>query len=477
MSKVRKSILFSLGQNYASFALQFAVSIILARLLNPSEIGLYSIAAVLIGFASSMRDFGISSYIIQERNLTPDKIRAAFTLTLFTAWTLALVILLGSTYAANFYHQPGIRSVMQILALNFVLIPFGTVPMAYMYKKMEFQYIALIKFLTNLTGAIATVTLAYLGYSYLSMAWGSVASILCTFLLVQLWRSKDLPFSLGFKEMGKVFSFGSLSSLITVLIDIGQSEADLILGRLSGMNTVGYFGRAMGLVSTFDMLVMRALWDVAAPHFSEQSRNDHPMKQSFEESLALLTVVAWPFFINLALMAEPIIIGLYGKQWTASIIPLQLLCIFTLAKSPFMLMGSLMPAVGRIEQNLYQLLIRIPIRGVLIFYAAPKGLLAVGIAFIISGIIESVTDFIQCRNVIGIDVKGLIQSLRKSFWVTILSCLPSALIITMGKETFEGKPWAEITAVTLSCSAIWILVIYVIKHPIEKQIYGIVGRP
>jgi O-antigen/teichoic acid export membrane protein len=98
MSKVRKSILFSLGQNYASFALQFAVSIILARLLNPSEIGLYSIAAVLIGFASSMRDFGISSYIIQERDLTPDKIRAAFTLTLFTAWTLALVILLGSNY-------------------------------------------------------------------------------------------------------------------------------------------------------------------------------------------------------------------------------------------------------------------------------------------------------------------------------------------------------------------------------------------
>ncbi|KXW57720.1 lipopolysaccharide biosynthesis protein [Ferrovum myxofaciens] len=476
MSKVRKSILFSLGQSYASFVLQFVVSIILARLLKPSEIGLYSIAVVLIGFASSMRDFGISSYIIQERDLTSDKIRAAFTLTLFTAWTLALVILLGSKYAAEFYHQPGVRSVMQILALNFVLIPFGTVPMAYMYKKMEFKYIALIKFFTNLTGAVATVSLAYLGYSYLSMAWGSVASILCTFALVQLWRSKDIPFTPGIKDIGKVFSFGSLSSLITILIDIGQSEADLILGRLSGMATVGFFGRAMGLVSTFDTLVMRALWDVAAPHFSEQSRNNHPMKQSFEESLALLTVVAWPFFINLAIMAEPIIIGLYGKQWTASIIPLQLLCIFTLAKSPFMLMGSLMPAVGRIEQNLYQLLMRIPIRGALIFYAAPKGLLAVGIAFIISGIIESITDFIQCRKVIGIDIKGMIQSLHKSFWVTVISCIPSVAIITIGKRMFEGKPLTEITLDILSCSAIWMLIIYITKHPIEKQIYGMIGK-
>ncbi|WP_297475377.1 lipopolysaccharide biosynthesis protein [Ferrovum sp.] len=474
MSKVRKSILLSLGQNYASFAIQFVVSIILARLLNPSEIGLYSIAAVLIGFASSMRDFGISAYIIQEKNLTQDKIRAAFTLTLFTAWTLALVVALGSNYAAEFYHQPGVRSVMRILALNFVLIPFGTVPMAYMYKKMEFKYIALIKFFTNLTGSITTVTLAYLGYSYLSMAWGSVAGILCTFTLVQLWRSKDIPFTPGIKGIRKVISFGSLSSLITILIDIGQAEADLILGRLSGMSTVGYFGRAMGLVSTFDTLVMRALWDVAAPHFSEQSRNDHPMKQSFEESLALLTVVAWPFFINLAIMADPIIIGLYGKQWTASIIPLQLLCIFSLVKSPFMLMGSMMPAVGRIEQNLYQLLMRIPIRGILIFIAAPKGLLAVGIAFIISGTIESITDFIQCRKVIGIDLNGLVQSLHKSFWVTALSCLPSIAIITIGKNIFENKHWTEIVLSMLSCTAVWATIIYLVKHPIEKQINWII---
>ncbi|EQD73564.1 polysaccharide biosynthesis protein, partial [mine drainage metagenome] len=380
MSKVRKSILFSLGQNYASFVLQFAVSIILARLLNPSEIGLYSIAAVLIGFASSMRDFGISSYIIQERDLTPDKIRAAFTLTLFTAWTLALVILLGSKYAAEFYHQPGVRSVMQILALNFVLIPFGTVPMAYMYKKMEFQYVALIKFFTNLTGAIATVTLAYMGYSYLSMAWGSVASILCTFSLVQLWRSKDIPFFPGLKGIGKVLSFGSLSSGTTLLIDLCQAEPDLIIGRLSNMASVGYFGRAMGLITIFDMLVMRAIWDVAFPHFSEQSKNNQSMGKVFEDTLSLLSIVTWPFFINLALMAHPIIVSIYGKQWTASVLPLQLLCLFALTKSPFLLMGSIMLAIGKIEQNIYQLLIRVTLRGILIFITAPRGLIAVGVA-------------------------------------------------------------------------------------------------
>ncbi|WP_434782473.1 lipopolysaccharide biosynthesis protein [Ferrovum myxofaciens] len=470
MSKVRKSILFSLAQNYASFVLQFAVSIILARLLSPSEIGLYSIAAVLMGFASSMRDFGISNYIIQEKDLTPDKIRAAFTLTLFTAWTLALIIMLGSNYAAEFYHQPGVRSVMRILALNFVLIPFGTVPMAYMYKKMEFQYVALIKFFTNLTGAITTVTLAYLGYSYLSMAWGSVAGILCTFTLVQLWRSKDIPFTPGIKGIRKVFSFGTLSSGIMLLTDLCQAEPDLIIGRLSNMASVGYFGRAMGLIATFDMLVMRAIWDVAFPHFSEQSKNNESPVKIFESSLMLLSAVAWPFFINLALLAQPIVIGLYGKQWIDSIIPLQLLCLFTLAKSPFSLMISIMTAIGRIEQNLYQLLIKVTIRGILILITVQKGLVAVGFAFIIIGIIESITDFIQCRNVIGLTAVGIIKNLQKSIIIAICSSIPSLIVYFETKINIPQKPWEIIFISVIPSLVIWISMLFITKHPLRKEI-------
>ena len=469
MSKVRKSILLSLGQNYASFALQFVVSIILARLLNPSEIGLYSIAAVLIGFAHTLRDFGISTYIIQEKELTPEKIRAAITLTLFTAWTLALFIALGSNYVAMFYHQPGVRSVMQILALNFVLIPFGTVPMAYMYKKLEFKYVALIKFFTNLTSSIATVTLAYLGYSYLSMAWGSLAGILCTISLIQLWRPKELPFSLGLKGIRNVFKFGSISSAIAFLFEVTQAEPDLIIGRLTNMATVGYFGRAMGLISTFDTLVLRSIWDVAYPHFAEQSRNNRSMVTNFEESVTLLSAVAWPFFINLALIAQPIIIALYGKKWADSILPLQLLCLFTLIKSPFTLMGAIMPAIGKIEQNLYQLLIRVPVRGILIFIAAPKGLVAIGIAFIISGMLETMADFIQCRNIIGIRIDGLIKALNKSLWITLISCCP-AIIIYWTTTKINLNPWITIVISAISCFIFWMASIFMLKHPLHKEI-------
>ncbi len=473
MSKVRKSILLSLGQNYASFVIQFIVSILLARILTPAEIGLYSIAAVLISFANSLRDFGISTYIIQERDLTADKIQSAFTLTLCTAWILALTVYLGSHFAAQFYHQAGVEQVMHILAINFLLIPFGTVPMAYMYRQMEFRYVTLIKFITNITSSATTLALAYLGYSYLSMAWGSVSGIVCTFILVQLWRSKDLPLTPGFKELRKVLKYASLSSFITILIDIGQTEADLIMGRVSGMTMVGYFGRASGLITAFDTLVMRALWDVTSPYFSDQFRKDHSMKESFEQSLSLLSIIAWPFFVNLALMAKPIVLGLYGKQWEASIIPLQLLCLFTLIKSPFMLMGVFMPAIGKLEQNLYQLLMRIPVRAALVLYSAPMGLLKVGEAFVISGLIESLTDFTQCKLAFGLTAQGLLASTLKSFWVTLIASLPALLLFLIDRRTPDMHPWTEIMICLFAGSITWLGSLFVFKHPIRQEILSL----
>ena len=55
----------------------FLVSLVLARLLTPAEVGIFSMTAVLIGIAHVFRDFGVSAYLLQEKDLTPEKIRSA----------------------------------------------------------------------------------------------------------------------------------------------------------------------------------------------------------------------------------------------------------------------------------------------------------------------------------------------------------------------------------------------------------------
>jgi O-antigen/teichoic acid export membrane protein len=319
-------------------------------------------------------------------------------------------------------------------------------------------------------GAATSIGLALLGFGYLSLAWGSVASVACTFAMVQLWRPEGLPFFPAFKAIRKVLAFGSLSSLVMTLNDLAKAETDLIIGRLSGMATVGFFSRASGLVGMFDALVMRALWDVAFPHFSMQSQSDASMKDAFLRAVTLVTAVAWPFFLTLGLLSEPTILTIYGPQWLPSVVPLRVLCFGLIMTAPFLLLSSLMIAMRQMRQNLYQLLVRVPVLGGLVYLAAPHGLQAIGFAFAGAALVDMVVDYLQCRNVLGVTLRDMRQALCKSAYVAFLTSLGPLAMFVYGADLFGPRLWLQIIFGGGLALAAWLAGIFLFRHPLRTEI-------
>ncbi|MFQ5784611.1 MAG: oligosaccharide flippase family protein [Alphaproteobacteria bacterium] len=81
---VRKSLVFSFVESYGRLLLNFAPAVILARLLTPAEIGIFSLSVAFIGLAHMLREFGVMNFLVQEKDLTEDKMRTAFTVAFLT---------------------------------------------------------------------------------------------------------------------------------------------------------------------------------------------------------------------------------------------------------------------------------------------------------------------------------------------------------------------------------------------------------
>ena len=77
-SRIRKSLFWSFLERYVGIALTFVSFPILARLLTPAEIGIYSVSVAFVTFAHVVRDFGVAHYIIQEKDLSTQRMRAMF---------------------------------------------------------------------------------------------------------------------------------------------------------------------------------------------------------------------------------------------------------------------------------------------------------------------------------------------------------------------------------------------------------------
>ena len=121
----RRALVFSFLDRYASLLIAVASSMVIARLLTPAEIGVFSITMVLLMFVSAVRDMGAGQYLIQEKDLTTERLRAVWAVQLGLGLALACLVLLASYPVAIFYDEPRMRDIMLVVALNYAVNPFG----------------------------------------------------------------------------------------------------------------------------------------------------------------------------------------------------------------------------------------------------------------------------------------------------------------------------------------------------------------
>jgi O-antigen/teichoic acid export membrane protein len=121
------------------------------------------------------REFGVGQYLVQIAEVRREHLRAAFTVALGTAWSIGLLLLALSGPMAHLYGNDGIREVLLLSAANFAIMPFGTPLLALLNRELRFATLAWIAVIGAAAQALATVGAAWLGQSYLSMAWGTLA--------------------------------------------------------------------------------------------------------------------------------------------------------------------------------------------------------------------------------------------------------------------------------------------------------------
>lgn len=427
---VRRSLAYSVVDSYLSVAMQLASTMIIARLLTPTEAGIFAVAAVFAAFASTFRDFGVGEYLIQERELTSDKIRAALTANIAVSWLMGILLFVSSDLVADFYHNPGIASIMRVQAVNFAFIPFGAVTMSYFRRQLNFRPIFIASMLSGVTSFAVATIFASLGFGYMSLAWSSLAGVLVT-VSTSLWfRPTDFPRWPGLVEIRNVVHFGKHASGISILGQIGKSAPEIIIGRALDMSSVAYFSRAGALIEMFHRMALRPVFLVCMPYFAKSNRDDGTVVNGYLRTVSYLTAVGWPFFIFLGITAYGAVRLVYGSQWTPSVPLAQILCGAAMIEIVFVLAKDAMTAVGRIDRsNLLQLGVQ-GSRVIGLLCIIPFGLVGacwgwLGAAVFGAGFAR----WILART-IGLRTQDIIKACLPSVYIAIITTMPLAIWTT-----------------------------------------------
>lgn len=474
MSKVRRSLLLAFAEKYSVFVLHMVSTVIIARLLTPAEIGTYSVAMVMVGFAHTARDFGVGQYLVQERDLTDAKIRAASGVAIAMAWSIAL-LLFGLSYpAASFYGEPGVGQAMRVLAINFMLLPFATVPLALWRRELNFGPPYVIKTAGGVVGTSSVLLLAYLGFGYMSMAWGAVAGISTNVLLATWLRPRAMPWRPSLRGSRAVISWGGLASTAAILREMTTAAPDLIIGRALGMREVGMLGRAMGPVSLFERFFSSAVKGIVLPHFSMVRRGGREVREAYLKTVAMTSGIAWPFFAFFGVMAAPIIRVLFGDQWDEAAPLAQILCGYgALRVLPYFADHTLL-AFGLARRNLLVETITLAVVAAAILVTAPHGLRAVTIGLVVAAAVTTIVSYRFLKEAAGVSLVDTLRACAGSAGLAAATAIGPLALMTL--HPVPGGLVSLLVAGSVTAAIGWGLALRAIRHPLRPEAAAYAAR-
>ncbi len=479
---VRRSIALSLGQRYVAAVISFGSAMVLARLLTPHEIGIYSVAAAAIALAHSLRDFGIGRYLVQEKELTELRVRSALGMTCVTAWSGAALLFALRGPIAAFYGQPALEDVLAVLCINFLILPLGSLAIALMQRDMEFGALFKIAIVGTVTHAATGITLAAFGFGYMSLAWASAANGAVSGLAAVVLRPSVARVLPSLAEWRRVFAFGGPVSLAGVVNQLGAQAPDLIVGRILGFAPVAIYSRALGLVSIFNNYFLQGVASVALPAFAARHRDGHELKDSHLLGMSYATAVAWPFFGFLALMALPILRLLFGPQWDAAAPILQLLCLAGAVGPSWAMIAPLLTAMGRVRELLHAELLIQGLRIVLIAGSALHSLWAVAMSQVVICAIAWIVYQRLLSRLVGLSARELLASVWQSGGVAVMSLCPVVILVLVRAD--RAAAFSDLAIAALCTAVCWFVAVFAFGHPIRNEVrkvcrsgWGLIGRP
>lgn len=293
----------------------FIISIILARLLIPSDFGLIALIMVFTGVAQVFTDLGLSTSLIQRKKSLPIHYSSAFYFNLFIASLLTILTFISAEYIADFYQEARLTPLLQVTSVLFILNSLSNVQTTILRKDLHYRLITKATIWASVISGMCGVFLAFSG----SGVWSLLAQILTQSLIYNIivWSYSDWRPALQFstKALKQLWGFG-FRMFIAGLIDAVFTRIDyVIIGKIFPMATLGQFQRA----KSFDALIIKytsgSLMSVLFPVLSQLKDSHNEFEKVVFKTLQILSLGIFFMIGIFYLAAEDLIVLLFTEKW------------------------------------------------------------------------------------------------------------------------------------------------------------------
>lgn len=448
---------------------RIVIAIIIARLLMPSDFGLFALVSIIIAFSDTLLHSGFDASLVRKINITDKDYSTIFVFNVLFAATLYLLIFTLAPFLANSLSQPLLKPLARVTGLVVVLHSFGIVQRAGLKRALNFKALAVLNIASTIFSGATGIILAHRGFGVWSLAaQGIVKAFLTSILLWYLGRWK-LRITFCFSTFKEHFNFSYKLTIGAVINSLSDYFYKLLIGIYYSTDALGYYHQAKKLSGLPSSIVFNAFKNVSYPVLSSLQNNMERLQKVYISFVRLISFVTIPLMFLLILIAHPLLMLLLTDKWATSIPFFRLFCIKGIFFSLLALNANIFKVVGRTDISLkLQVFYNIQ-RIVALIITAPFGIKAIIIGLVVQHFLQYFFNCWVAYKLIRVPViKQISQSLR-----FLIVALTISLVIYPFRYVVLAHSHLLIIQTSIFIS-LYLLIHHLLKTPELKEIIVLV---
>lgn len=418
-SKTISGFFWQLSQKVLCQVVSFGISVVLARILLPSDYGVVAICSMFLILTGIFIGGGLGTALVQKKEADDLDFCTVFYSGMVLSIIVYIAVFFTAPLIADFFNNEQITSVIRVLALAMPIGTLSGVQNAFVSRQMIFKKF----FYSSLIGTIASggvgLAMALTGFGVWALVGQNLVSTITNTLVLFCiidWHPK-LKFS--YERFKVLFSFGWKMAFINVLTTFFYQLKGYVIGYKYSAAQLAYYNRGEGLPGILYNNINGTISDVLFPALSQLQDDKEALKRALSRAMRISSFFLMPALFGLAAISNNLVIIIFSEKWAASIPFMQVICLISCSDILGMANYQAIKAVGRADTLLKMEFIKRPAMFAILIATMFISPLAIAVGQLVYSILAFVVNAYPNRKYIGYPIIQQLKDVGMNFALSL----------------------------------------------------------
>lgn len=428
--KTISGIFWQFMQKILGQTINFSVSVVLARLLLPSDYGTVALAGMYTVLLGIFISCGLGAALIQKKDVDDLDLSTIFWAQLLFSSIIYAFVFVSAPYFSSMFHDDRLTSILRVSALSMPLGALGGIQSSIVSRNMAFKTYFYRTLASSIISGVIGISMAYGGCG----AWALVGQHMSSGIIGTITvysQVRWLPsFRFSMERFRGLFSYGWRVAGASLIGTICGQLRGYIIGYYYTKADLAFYNRGEGIPGLISRNVSSSISSALFPALTKLQDDKYAVKRGISRSMKTCSYIMMPLFLGLASVSDRLVVLLYTDKWSACIPFMQVVCITDCLSMLGKANLQALKAIGRADVVLKLEVYKKPLMLLILFISACISPLAICIGMLIYSFWSLTINAFPNKKLIFYPLKEQIKDVGLNF---MLSFSMACVVYVVGK--------------------------------------------